>query len=624
MNKIDAAEALKKYWGYQTFKPLQKEAVEAAISGRDSLIIMPTGGGKSMCYQLPAACNIGLVIVVSPLIALMDDQVSAANACGIKAGALHSQISSSERYKIHSQLRNKELKLLYVSPEKIVSGGVFELIDYSPSLFAVDEAHCVSHWGHEFRPEYRQLSEIFDQFSHVPRMALTATATVQVQADISKQLGLRTPLSLTGHPDRPNLTYRAFPRYNQTQQVLHAIQRHPSEGGIVYAQTRKEVDRLAKALLKAGVSCAPYHAGLSSNERSNAQQAFIHERLDVIVATIAFGMGIDRSNVRYVIHANTPKSIEHYQQESGRAGRDGEPAECMLLFSAADLVMHKTLSLYDTSVSEQRRIIIEKQLTEVGRYATTPLCRHKLLTEHFGAQWPPENSASNSDNCGACDICLGETEALLDEEAQHIMKVIVSAAYRTEGRFGGNYITKVVMGDEDERIISNNHHQLKVFGMMKDYPARSIRTWIDQLAVQGVVKVTDGKYPLLQATPLGISACRDEHKVRLTKIVQVSKKSKKAKKSSTALTETLNQSQTQLFENLRKCRLLLARKLSLPPYMIFPDSVLISLAIFEPDNIDDLIQIKGIGERKRNRFGQPFLEVIAGSSPEDVAEKYSE
>lgn len=610
--------ALKKYWGYETFRPLQKQAVETVLAGRDTMVILPTGGGKSLCYQLPAACDIGLVLVISPLIALMNDQVAAACASGISAGALHSQVSDSEKIRIYNELRSRELKLLYVSPERLVTGGVFDLMPDKPGLFAVDEAHCVSHWGHEFRPEYRQLADIFSGFPEVPRMALTATATPQVQKDICQQLNLRDHESLVGHPDRPNLIYRAFPRHNQTQQVLQAIKRHPNQGGIVYAQTRKEVDRLAKSLAKARVSCAPYHAGLSAKERARTQEDFIHERIDVIVATIAFGMGIDRSNVRYVIHANTPKSIEHYQQESGRAGRDGDPAECMLLFSVGDLVTHKVLSFRNPGITPERKRVIEKHLSEIGRYAISPVCRHRLLTEHFGANWPPQNSTA-ADNCSACDVCLGETMALPDEEAQLILKMIVSAVYRTGGRFGGNYVTKVLMGDEDGRIMGNNHHELKVFGMMKDYSARSIRTWIDQLTVQGLLNVTDGDYPLLQPTQAGIAACNTPVSLRLSKPIQLPK-AKKKRKSATA--KTLSSEQAPLFENLRQLRLLIARKLSLPPYMVFPDSVLTSLSILKPATLDELIEIKGIGERKRDRFGAAFLKVIAGATPEETGENF--
>ncbi|MDD3149126.1 MAG: RecQ family ATP-dependent DNA helicase, partial [Candidatus Riflebacteria bacterium] len=490
-------------------------------------------------------------------------------------------------------------------------------------LFAVDEAHCVSHWGHEFRPEYRQLGPLFAGFAGVPRIALTATATPQVQDDIKTQLGLRQPVSLIGHPDRPNLVYRSFPRYDQGLQVLDVIRRHHGEGGIVYAQTRKEVDRLVKTLARAGVSCAPYHAGLSATLRATAQDDFVHERLDVVVATIAFGMGIDRSNVRYVVHANTPKSIEHYQQESGRAGRDGEPAECILLFSAGDLVTHKALSFREEGISPARRRVIERQLNEIGRYAISPVCRHRLLAEHFGKPYPPETHTSvesDDSGCGACDVCLGETQALPAEEAHLIAQKIISAVYRTESRFGAGYVTKVLLGGEDDRIIANGHDQLKVFALMKGTPEKAIRAWIDQLIVQGHLSVTDGQYPLLQVTPSGLEACKGNQPVRLGHpVIKVS--ARKTRKTSAETVAT--GPEATLFESLRRLRLLLARKLGIPPYMVFADSVLTSMSVLKPSDIDVLREIKGIGDHKRDRYGQAFLAVIAGADPEEVAARFS-
>lgn len=626
MQKMTPEQALKKLWGFSTFRPLQREAVNSVLAGRDALVIMPTGGGKSLCYQLPAACGIGLVLVVSPLIALMDDQVTAAREMGMVAGALHSQTKEAARRSIYADLHNGTLELLYVSPERLVTGGLFDLIRPRLGLFAVDEAHCVSHWGHEFRPEYRQLGELFAGFSGVPRLALTATATPQVQDDIRTQLGLRNPVSLIGHPDRPNLIYRSFPRHDQSRQVLDVIRRHSGESGIVYAQTRKEVDRLAVTLTKAGVSCAPYHAGLNATLRSTAQDDFVHERLDVIVATIAFGMGIDRSNVRYVVHANTPKSIEHYQQESGRAGRDGEPAECVLLFSVADLITHKALSFREEGISPARRRVIERQLTEIGRYAISPVCRHRLLAEHFGKPYPAISSAADTlvdASCGACDVCLGETLALPASEALLTAQKILSAVFRTENRFGAAYVTKVLLGREDERIVSNGHDSLRVFGLMKESSETAIRAWIDQLVVQGHLGVSDGEYPLLQITPSGMNVCKGAEAVRLGQPaakLPVKKTSKAARKAAT--TAGLEGASVPTFESLRRLRLLLARKQNIPPYMVFADSVLASLSVIKPSTMETLLQIKGIGDRKLELYGKVFLDVLSGADPETVAEQF--
>ena len=346
-----ALEALRKHWGFTAFRPLQREAVEAAIAGRDVLLVLPTGGGKSLCYQLPAVCGRALVLVVSPLIALMDDQVAGAQEAGLRAAALHSNLSEERRRRAFGEAARGELEILYVSPERLAVGDLIDVLAPRLGLIAVDEAHCVSHWGHDFRPEYRQLAPLFDRVPAAARMALTATATPQVQEDICTQLGLRSPLRLVGHPDRPNLVYRAHPRAEGARQILDVVRRYPGQGGIVYALTRKDTERIAEALQKAGVDARPYHAGMDAADRAKVQDDFVNERLQVVAATIAFGMGIDRSNVRFVVHAHLPRSLEHYQQESGRAGRDGLPAECVLLASAGDLFRHKRMAQLDGPLS---------------------------------------------------------------------------------------------------------------------------------------------------------------------------------------------------------------------------------------------------------------------------------
>jgi ATP-dependent DNA helicase RecQ len=606
-------EILKKRWGYDTFKPLQREAIDAALAGRDCLVVLPTGGGKSLCFQMPAAMGKGLVLVVSPLIALMDDQVAAAREAGLAADALHSNLKVGPKREVYANLTAGTTELLYVSPERLLTGDLYEAIAPRLILAAVDEAHCVSHWGHEFRPEYRRIAEALDNFPKAARMALTATATPAVREDILKQLALRSPEILVGHPDRPNLVYRTFPRRDQYKQVLETVRRHPGEGGIVYAQTRKDVERLAAKLKAEGVSCAPYHAGLGAVERQQAQHDFVNERLDVIVATIAFGMGIDRSNVRYVVHANTPRSVEHYQQESGRAGRDGEPAECTLLFSASDLAMHRWLAKKDFTLPPERVKALEKQLRDIGRYASAPVCRHGLLASHFSAPYPPGDRAE--EGCGACDVCLGETKGLSDDDAILTAKKVLSAAWRAEGRYGTGYVVNLLLGRPNERMAANGHDQLQVFGLLKEAGEPAVRSWIDQLIVQDYLEVTeDGDYPLLRITAEGRALCQDRGTVRLGLPVQPAKGKKKPKALKTVSAD-FTEADEALFDRLRALRRALADKAGIPPYVICQDATLVEMAAVKPSTPEALLEIKGMGEKRVHKYGQLFLDAIAGRMP---------
>ncbi len=646
---MELSETLRRHWGYDAFKPLQREAVEAALAGRDSLVVLPTGGGKSLCYQLPAALDRGLVLVVSPLIALMDDQVDAARQAGLAADALHSNLESSHRGQAWRRLAAGETRLLYVSPERLLLGDLLPLVGPRMTLAAVDEAHCVSHWGHEFRPEYRRLAEVLDRFPKAARMALTATATPEVRDDIALGMALRDPVRLVGHPDRPNLVYRAFPRTDSAAQVIAAVRRHEGEGGIVYAQTRRDVERLAAALSKAGVPCAPYHAGLPAAERRAAQESFVDERLAVIVATIAFGMGIDRSNVRFVVHANTPRSVEHYQQESGRAGRDGLPAECTLLFSVSDLVLHRALAEKDGELPPDRKRALERQLRDIGRFAAAPVCRHRLLTEHFGAPWPPPDAVPGEEpGCGACDVCLGETRSLPDDEALLTAKKILSAAWRMEGRYGAGYVVKLLLGKSDERTARNGHESLRVFGILADSGEPAVRWWVDQLVVQGQLEVVEeGEYPLLRITAAGRALCRDGGSVRLgIPPVKARKAGKAPRVPGGARTPAARRAAAAivaggawgggaaagpgpgpaaepplpvfdetLFQRLRDLRRRFAEEQKVPPYVVFHDSTLVEMAALRPRTLETLRHVKGVGERKLERYGEAFLDAIAGGSP---------
>ena len=598
---------LKKGWGYETFQPLQREAIESTLKGQDVLVLLPTGGGKSLCYQLPTLVNEGLVLVISPLIALMDDQVQSAQQAGIRAEALHSQLKDAHRRKVYAKLKNNELDLLYLSPERLSIGDILEP-NMNIQLIAIDEAHCISHWGHDFRPDYRQLGEIVQRFPDIPRMALTATATPEVQSDILKQLNLRDPNVLVGYMDRSNLTYRSLPRDKIQQQLLAIVQKHDKEGGIIYAQTRKSVENISEKLQQQGVKCGAYHAGLPGKTRSDVQTAFINEDLDVVVATLAFGMGIDRSNVRYVIHANLPKSIEHYQQEAGRAGRDGLPASCYLLHHYSDIVTHRHLAQSSHPLSQSRKAHLDKQLKSISRYAWAPICRHQILVEHFGQTWPPPLKTEHLDNCEGCDVCLGETKEISPEDALIKSQKIISAVYRTGSRFGASHVVDVLKGKEIAKIKQYRHNELSVFGLMKDFPEAALRTWTDQLILQKHLEMDESTgYPILRTTEKGIDLCRGNGSVRLSEMDLTLKAPQKRSRKTDVDWSGVDQ---DLFQELRTLRKQMADESGQPPYIIFSDESLRAMAREKPIDRKGFLNIKGVGEKKVALYGTSFLECI--------------
>ena len=632
--RMQPRDALRRFWGYDDFRTLQSDGVTAALAKQDALVVLPTGGGKSLCYQVPAACGAGLVLVVCPLIALMDDQVAAAREAGLRAGALHTNVSEEEKRRVRTELDADRLDLLYVSPERLSVGDLLGKLANRIALFAVDEAHCVSHWGHDFRPEYRMLGQWFAAHPQIPRMALTATATPQVQDDICAQLALRNPKRLVGQVDRPNLVYRCLQRYDQMKQIIEVVQRHANDGGIVYAQTRKEVERIADTLAKRGVNAAGYHAGMDPARRARIQSDFVNERIAVVAATIAFGMGIDRSNVRYVVHANAPKSIEHYQQEAGRAGRDGDPAECVLLFSAGDLVTHRSLALKDGAMAPDRLRVLNRHLSEVGRFALAPVCRHRMLTEHFGQLYPdpqvPRGSAGSveSADCGACDVCLGETKEIPTDEALLTAQKIISAVWRLGGRFGAAYVTAVLRGELDtkqrERAQRSGHDQLTVFGLMKANSEPTVRAWIDQLVVQGhLAIVEEGEFTLLGLTDAGRALCKGDGAVRLGE-QQAAKPQRKSRSSGLSASSSgapvMEGADKVVFDRLRTLRRLMAERHQVAPYMIFHDATLHQMAATKPTDLAALRTIKGVGESKLAHYGQAFLKVLGGIDPTVAAE----
>ena len=488
-------EVLERFWGFTSFRPLQREAMDAILGGRDSVVVLPTGGGKSLCFQAPALVRDGLALVVSPLIALMKDQVDTLVSNGVAAAAYNSAQPHDERRRVVAGLREGRFRLLYVAPERLVGDGgdgFTSLLSSTPvSFVAIDEAHCISHWGHDFRPEYRQLASLRSRWPSVSLHAFTATATARVRHDIAGQLSLRQPVELVGSFDRPNLVYRVLARATIKRQIQDVLARHPGEAGIIYCQSRRDVDEMAEWLKSdVGIRALPYHAGMLDDDRHRHQDAFINEDADVIVATVAFGMGIDRSDVRYVIHAGAPQSLEHYQQESGRAGRDGLEAECVLIFSAADFLKWRSILEKNGELSDAKRGL----LRDIERYAASVGCRHRRLLGYFGERY-------QRDDCGACDYCLGELESVA--EPVTLARKILSAVARVGQRFGAAHVTNVLRGSESDQVGARGHAQLSVFGLLRDASVDEVRGYIDQLIAAGLLRQTGDEYPILQLTPEG-------------------------------------------------------------------------------------------------------------------------
>jgi ATP-dependent DNA helicase RecQ len=606
-------DVLQRYWGYATFRPLQREAIDAILAGRDSLVVLPTGGGKSLCFQLPALLDepagapgarhpvpgTGLALVISPLIALMKDQVDGLLAQGVPAACLHSGQSASERREALDLVRSGACRLLYVAPERAVgdtADGFRALITARGVRYvAIDEAHCISHWGHDFRPEYRQLVALREAFPDLSLHAFTATATPRVQRDICAELRLRTPAVYIGSFDRPNLTYRVVPQAGARQQLQAVLERHPGEAGIIYCLSRREVDDLAATLAAGGVRALPYHAGLDDATRRTNQEAFLNDEIDVMVATVAFGMGIDRSDVRFVVHDGAPQSLEQYQQEAGRAGRDGLPAECVLISSPADFARWKSLLEKQGTWTESARTL----LRDMERYAASTSCRHRALVGYFGQQLP-------AGQCGACDWCLGELERV--DEPLILAQKILSAVARTGQRFGVGHVVSVLRGDASDAVVGRGHQSLSVFGLLRELSPAELRGYLDQLTQAGFLARTGDQYPTLQLATAGAELLRGRGEVVLFRQPRpVRGRTRKPAVRGDASWANVDQT---LFESLRTLRLELARQRGVPPYVIFHDTTLRELARVKPRTIGDLHAVSGIGARKAEQYGHALLEVI--------------
>jgi ATP-dependent DNA helicase RecQ len=592
-----------RHWGFSALRPLQERAMSAVLAGRDSLVVLPTGGGKSLCYQAPAILRTAeTTVVVSPLIALMKDQVDGLRASGIPAVQIDSSQSDDERAAFLRDLKQCSVRMVFASPERLTLSGFQRVLQQANvGTFAIDEAHCISHWGHDFRPEYRQLQQLREMFPKASFHAYTATATERVRADIITQLGLKNPEVLVGDFDRPNLTYRVLPKYEMRNQVLDVLARHKGEAGIIYCVRRKDVDELTEWLRGRGYSALPYHAGMSAEDRQASQDAFAEERCDLVVATVAFGMGIDRSNIRFVLHTGMPKSIEHYQQEAGRAGRDGLEAECVLLYSAGDFMTWKKVtekSAFESGAGPDFLRNAMTHLEEINAYGRVAVCRHKMLVEHFGQSFAP-------DNCKACDVCLGDVET--DPDAVVTAQKILSCVARVQEGFGIGHVVSVLRGENTEKVRKFGHEQLSTYGLLSEMSAGQLKDWIHQLLGQGVLVQSDGEYPLLKLNAASWEVMAKKRSVRLLR-----PKKKGRPERSLIETESWVGVDSDLFDRLRGVRRVLAVERQVPAYLIFSDATLREMCKQRPKTREQLRRVTGVGETKLRDFGDKFLEVLAG------------
>jgi ATP-dependent DNA helicase RecQ len=623
------AATLTRFWGFDTLRPLQRDAVMAVLQGRDSLVVLPTGGGKSLCYQLPPVLRPSggpaLTLVVSPLIALMKDQVDGLRLAGYPAAALHGGVTTEEALAARRGVERGSIRLLYVSPERLLGEGFLAWlvgISRDPSrgvaAVAVDEAHCISQWGHDFRPEYRRLAELRDALPGVPMHAYTATATPRVRDDIAAQLRMVDPAVLVGTFDRPNLTYRVLPRVGTGEAQVEAIlRRHLGEAAIVYCISRKQTESMAEALTARGLRAEAYHAGLDSDRRARIQDDFVGEKLDVVVATVAFGMGIDRGDVRVVVHASLPKSVEAYQQETGRAGRDGLPSECVLLYSSADAMrwlqlMEKSAENAEVDVPPEVLVAQRGLIQQMQRLVSGGRCRHRALSEYFGQPYTPPDASG----CGACDVCNDELEEVPDSTtmARKILSCVARLRGTREDAYGAAYVADVLRGANVARIKQKGHDQLSTYGLVREFDKDTLVSLIDQLVDLGALVRDGGEYPVVRlAAPSG-PILRGEVAVRLVRarapevLAAADKRRRRVDGSAAA---PLASDERRLFEVLRALRREIARELKVPPYLVFADAPLEEMARTRPGTISSLAAVKGVGAVKLEQFGERFLGAIA-------------
>lgn len=591
----DLLPFLKQAFGFRSFRPLQEEIIRDALAGLDVFALLPTGGGKSLCFQLPALVRSGLTVVVSPLIALMKDQVDALQASGIAATFLNSSLETSQSRARLRGLHNREFRLLYVAPERLMlSGFLSDLQQWKPDLIAIDEAHCISEWGHDFRPEYRQLAQLRDLFPEAPLMALTATATERVRSDIVSQLKLREPKCYVASFNRPNLTYRVVAKSKPFEQLLEFVRQRRKESGIVYCQARKTAEQVAERLRAEGIGARPYHAGLDGEVRNRNQELFLRDEVRVICATIAFGMGINKPNVRFVVHYDLPKNIEGYYQETGRAGRDGLPSECLLLFSAGDVA--KQIRFIDEKPAAERKIA-QQQLEQMVHYAESAICRRRELLDYFSEDFSAEN-------CEGCDNCLTPRQSY---DGTIAAQKLLSCVYRVRQQcgfdFGLNQVVDVLTGADTESVRKWGHQHVSTYGVGTEHSGPEWKAIARQLLRLGLLRQDRERYNVVSLTNEGLALLKERKKLTLTKPVSAPAHTRKRKGEIDC--------DEELFETLRQLRKRLADQRGVPSYIVFSDVSLRYMARDYPRNAKEFSRISGVGENKLRQFGDDFMAAIS-------------
>src|SRR5262245_29792161 len=598
---VDPLSILKAIYGYDAFRGRQREVIDHVIAGNNAFVLMPTGGGKSLCYQIPALARPGIGLVVSPLIALMEDQVAALRQAGVKAAALNSRLFGAEKDLLWRDIERAELDLLYVAPETLLK-SLDRLTSAHLSLIAIDEAHCVSQWGHDFRPEYRALDGLADIFPDVPRMALTATADAPTRKEIVEHLRIGTQNTFISGFDRPNIRYGVAGKTSTTQQMLRFLEPRRGESGIVYCLSRRGTDDVAAALNAHGYTALPYHAGMEMKEREENQRRFRHEQGVIMVATIAFGMGIDKPDVRFVLHVDMPASIEAYYQETGRAGRDGLPAEVLMLYGANDIALRRRF-VDESEAPEARKRMEHRKLDALLGFAESSQCRRQVLLRYFGDDCQP---------CGNCDVCLDPPETF---DGSVAAQKLLSCVYRTGERFGQAHVVSVLLGEHDERTGRLGHDKLSTFGIGNEHDRNAWRSIVRQLVAHGLIAMDVAGQGSLSISPEGRQFLREKPSLRLRAL----KKARPERKSARRETEqalpaaqALAAADRALFEKLRAKRLELAKAQNVPPYVIFHDKTLAEMAMRRPRSVTEFATIPGAGQVKLARYGDAFLKVING------------